>query len=268
MPSPRTRAKTKRRRIRVKAARRPARSDLLIVECDAHRLAADSLNLGSVFARLVTSLFPDKKVAIVRTSSEQELGKDLAEVLKAHGRFRSIVMVGHSNETGLALTGDGLRSWEAVGYWLRIFEPEFCFLAACKAGKSVAVGNLFKAIPTLKQIYASPAVLYKTQTSGLGLLIMLLLQQGRIHDDQSEIARVLSYALHGGQIYRWKRRETGPGEELKARLLDSVAALLDHGPWDLLEAIFPARPSPGANLRREPEVHFESSRTGPRSRSY
>ena len=247
MPSTRTPAKTKRRRIPSKAARRPARSHLLIVECDADRLAADGLNLGSAFARLVTSLFPDKKIAVVRTSSEQQLGKDLADVLKAHGRFRSIVVVGHSNETGLALTSDGLRSWEAVGNWLRIFEPEICFLAACKAGKSAAVGNLFKAIPTLKQIYASPAVLYKTQTSALGLLIMLLVQQGKIDDEQSEVARVLNYALHGGQIYRWKRRETGPGEELKGCLLDSVAALLDHGPWDLMETIFPRRPFPGAS---------------------
>jgi hypothetical protein len=219
----------------------------LIVECDAQRLAADGLNLGSAFARLVASLFPEKKIAVVRTSSEQKLGKDLAEVFKTHGRFRSIVIVGHSNETGLALTGDGLRSWETVGNWLRIFEPEFCFLAACKAGKSAVVGNLFKPISTLKQIYASPAVLYKTQTSALGLLIMLLLQQGGIDDNQSEVARVLNYALHGGQIYRWKRRETGPGEELKARLLDSVAALLDHGPWDLLETIFPTRSIAGGN---------------------
>ena len=54
------------------------------------------------------------------------------------------------------LTGDGLRRWSVVGNWLQKVELEFCFLAACRAGKSEAVRELFKAITTLRQILCIP----------------------------------------------------------------------------------------------------------------
>jgi len=116
------------------------------------------------FGQLVKTLFPEKRLAIVQTSSEGKLQEDLANAFQEHGRVRSILIVGHSNEAGLVLTGDGLRTWSVVGNWLQKFEPEFCFLAACRAGRSEAVRDLFKRIKTLRQIYASPTVLYKNQT--------------------------------------------------------------------------------------------------------
>jgi hypothetical protein len=36
-----------------------------------------------------------------------------------------------------------------------------------------------------------------------------------------------------------KRGDMGVGDEVKARLLDSFAALLDRGSWDLREVLFP-----------------------------
>jgi hypothetical protein len=184
-------------------------------------------------------VFPEKRIAIVQTFSEQRLTEDLADVFQDYGRVRSILVVGHSNEAGLVLTADGLRSWSVVGNWLQKFEPEFCFLAACRAGKSEAVRDLFKPIKTLRQIYASPAALYKNQTPPLAVLIGMLLRDGKIDEEMSGALRLVNYVFTGGQLYRWRRAETGPGEEVKGRLLDGVASLFDQGTWDLLERLSP-----------------------------
>lgn len=236
-PSPRpTQAK---HRLGTVKQRRQLRAHLLIIECDSRKLAADGLNLGSAFGQLATTLFPEKRIAIVQTTSEGKLKEDLADVFIEHGRVRSILIVGHSNEVGLVLTADGPRRWSVVGNWLQKFEPEFCFLAACQAGKSEAVRDLFEPIKTLRQIYASPTALYTNQTPPLAFLIAMLLKTGRIDEDLSGALRLVNYVLTGGQLYRWKRAETGPGEEIRARLLDGVATLLDRGTWDLLQRLVP-----------------------------
>jgi hypothetical protein len=163
---------------------------LLIIECDSRKLATEGLDLGSAFGQIINTLFPEKRIAIAQTTSEEKLKEDLADVFKEHGRVRSILMVGHSNEVGLVLTADGLRRWGVVWNWLHKFEPEFCFLAACQAGKSEAVRDLFEPIKTLRQIYASPTALYKNQTPPLAVLIAMLLKTGRIDEDQSGALRL------------------------------------------------------------------------------
>jgi hypothetical protein len=220
------------------------RAHLLIIECDSRKLAFDGLNLGSAFGKLAKTIFPGKNIAVVQTSTEQKLSEDLANVFQKFGRFRSILLVGHSNEAGLALTGDGLRSWEVVGNWLKVFDPEFCFLAACRAGKATAVRELFKQIKTLRHIYSSPAALYRNQTPPLALIIGMLLKDGRIDEDLAQALRLINYPLTGGQLYRSRRADTGPGEEIKATILDAVASLLDRGSWDLLENLFPGTRPP------------------------
>jgi len=235
--------RAKRRSGQIEQRRQP-RAHLLIIECDSRKLAADGLNLGRAFGRLVKTVFPEKRISIVQTFSEQKLTENLADVFREYGRVRSILMVGHSNEAGLVLTADGLRSWSVVGNWLQIFEPEFCFLAACRAGKSEAVRDLFKPIKTLRQIYACPAALYKNQTPPLAVLIGMLLKDGKIDEEVSGALRLVNYVLTGGQLYRWRRAETGPGEEVKGRLLDGVASLFDQGTWDLLERLLPRKHPP------------------------
>ena len=190
---------------------------MLIIECDSKKLAADGLNLGSAFARIAKSVFPQKHIAVVQTTSESRLNEDLAEVFDKYGRFRSILIVGHSDETGLVLTGDGPRKWDEVGVWLQAFEPEFCFLA-CRAGRSEAVRALFQPVKTLRQIYPSPVLLHKIQTAPLGILIGMLLKDRRLEQNQSGGLRIANYALTGGQLYRWKRTEIGFGEEVRVRL--------------------------------------------------
>jgi hypothetical protein len=58
------------------------------------------------------------------------------------------------------------------------------FLGSLPGGKSEAARELFKPITTLRQIYASPVVLYKNQTPPLAVLIWMLLRDGKIDEDQ------------------------------------------------------------------------------------
>ena len=223
--------------------RKPPRGHLLVIECDSGKLAADQLNLGTVLERLAeTSLartvLANKRIAFVKTTTEEKLKQDLANTFQRHGRFRSILVVGHSNETGLVLTSDGLRNWRTVGNWLRIFEPESVFLAACEAGRSKAIRDLFDPMrKSLRQVFASPVALHRNQSPPLVMLILMLLMRGRIDEDQSGALRLANYALTGGQLFRWRYNETGPGEEVRAALWDGVASLFDHGAWDLADLL-------------------------------
>jgi hypothetical protein len=219
--------------------RRRARAHLLVIECDSKKLAGDGLNLGTAFGQLVKGLFPTKRIAVVQTSTQDRLRDDLAKAFEEHGCFRSILIVGHSNPSGLMLTAEGLRSWDTVGRWLSLFEPEFLFLAACDAGRSVGVRGVFGSVRSLRQIYASPVKQYKIHTAPLGVLLYMLLANGNINPAQSQALRIAHYVLTGGQLFRWLRGESGPAEELRGYLWDAVGNGLNFGPWDLLESLLP-----------------------------
>lgn len=222
-------------------ARKSPRAHLLVIECDSTNLASQGLHLGTAFGQVVTQCFPNKRIVVVQTSSEDKLREDLATVFQQYGRFRAILVVGHSNPTALALTSEEPRSWSVVANWLRIFEPEFLFLAACEAGRSEAVRDLFVGIPSLRQIYASPVTLYKIHTAHLGVLVWMLLERGRLNPDQAQALRIVHYIVAGGQLFRWLRKDAGPGQELTGRLWDAVGTALNLGPWDLLEQLWPTK---------------------------
>jgi hypothetical protein len=238
MPAPRKKTAPKRRA--AKPARKTTRSHLLIIECDTKTLARDGLHVGTGFSKIVKASLPDKRIAIVQTSTKDQMQKDLAKVFTEFGRFRSILIVGHSDDKALDMTADFSPPWAEVGKWIEIFEPEFLFLAACEAGQSKAVRDVFKgAGPSLRQIYACPVLLHKIHTAPMGVLIYMQLTQGKINPEQSEALRAAHYVLSGGQLYRWRRNETGPGEDLHGKLWDAIGKTIYFGEWDLLKKLFP-----------------------------
>jgi len=234
-------AKKKGARRRASAVRREVRSHLLIIECDSAKLASQGLHLGRAFSEFVKAVLPKKRIAIVPTSTEKKLNEDLAKVFEQYGCFRTVLIVGHSNAAGLVLTADSdsLRPWATVGRWVSIFRPELLFLAACEAGQSEAVRNVFDSVDTLRQIYGSPVTLYKMHTAPMGVILFMLLSRGKINPELAKALRIAHYMLTGGQLFRWRRNEPGPGQELKGKLWDAVGNALDFGPWDLLERLIP-----------------------------
>jgi hypothetical protein len=186
------------------------------------------MDIGSGFGQRLKDAFPTKGIALVQTSTEEKLRQDLAAACEKHGRFRSILIIGHSNETGLFMLNDNiLYGWDVVGNWLQTFEPEFCFLVACKAGRSTAIRKLFAPIQSLRQIFASPTTISAHQTVPLAVIIGMLLRDGKIAEDLSGVFRMLNVAVTGGQLYRWKRADTAPGQEINCALADVGAMMLD-----------------------------------------
>ena len=208
--------------------RRPAAAHLLVLECQEQKLAGQTLDFGSKIVPFLKALFPTKRIVLVPTSSRSELGSSLAEALEKYGRFRSVLVVGHSNAMGLQLTNDYFCTWPAVGQWLTKFEPEFLFLAACEAGRFEAVRSLFAPVPSLREVYASPIQFYAGQSAPLVGLIASVLKDRKIDSEASSFMRTLNYALTGGQIFRWRRGEVGKGEELSGKLWDSLAGMLNR----------------------------------------
>jgi hypothetical protein len=208
--------------------RRPAAAHLLVLECQEQKLAGQALNFGSKTVPFLKALFPTKRIVLLPTSSLCELGPSLAEASDKYGRFRSLLIVGHSNAMGLQLTNDHFCSWQAVGQWITKFEPEFLFLAACEAGRSEAVRSLFAPVPSLREVYASPIQLYAGQSTPLVLLIASVLKARKIDSEASSLMRTLNYAITGGQIFRWRRGDLGEGEELSGRLWDSLAFVFNR----------------------------------------
>lgn len=223
--------------------RKKARTDLLIIECNTPNLARDGLHLGTGFHQLVQTCLPSKKVAIVQTSTKDKMRNDLADVFEKYGRFRAVLIVGHSDEKYLDMTADFSPRWAEVGSWIEIFEPQLLFLAACEAGQSEAVRSVFDgAGASLREVYACPVALHKLHTAPMAVLIFMLLLRGKLDPEQSQALRAVQYLLHGGQLYRWCRDEIGPGHELHRKFWDELARNFDFGPWDLLKAIFPNNP--------------------------
>lgn len=208
--------------------RRSPAAHLLILECQEQKLAGQALNFGSKILPFLKAAFPTKRIVLVPTSTRSELGLSLAEALRIYGRFRSVLVVGHSNAMGIQLTNDYFCSWLALGQWLAKFEPEFLFLAACDAGRSDAVRRLFAPIPSLREVYASPIQFYVDQSAPLVALIASILQDRKIDSDASSLIRTVNYAITGGQILRWTRGEAGEGEEITGKLWDSLAFVFNR----------------------------------------
>jgi hypothetical protein len=218
-------------------------NDLLVIECDSENLACQRLNLGSAFFQLlnhdIAKLFLTKKpIVLLRTSTKSRLSEEFARVIEQHGRFRAVLIVGHSNAEGIRIAGDEFFGWRVLGNWLEPFGPEIIFLAACEAGTSVAVRDLFEPLDgTLREVYASPVKLYGPQAASFAVLIARLLWKGEIDENESIVTRLLNYVTTGGQIYCWRRGETDLGQELSLQWWDSLAKSLDFGPWDLQQHI-------------------------------
>jgi hypothetical protein len=210
-----------------KSTRRPAATHLLILECEAEKLAGQRLDLGSKAAAFLRALFPKKKIVLVKTSDAGELGRALADALESYGRFRTILVVGHSNELGLKLTTDRGFGWEAVARWLGPFSPEYLLLAACQAGKFRAAKELFAGIKSLREIYASPVKMYGDQTNPLIGLLVTVLKSRKIDEDYFRILQAAGYVLSDGLLYRWGRGEVLRGDEAAGTAWNVVGDLLN-----------------------------------------
>jgi len=212
----------------VRQKRRPPASHLLIIECEPDKLGQQQLDFGTRINALLSLPFPKKKIVLVKASSRDELCRALGETLEKHDRFRSILVVGHSNEKGLQLTPREFYNWKAVGEWLKPFQPEFLLVAACSAGRSTGIRQLFERIRTLREIYASPVTLFRDQTHPFALLLGAVVRDRKINERFLRTLQVTGYLFTDAVIYQFKRKETRDGNELERLGWDLLGQILNR----------------------------------------
>ncbi len=82
------------------------RKPLLILECDSNKLDQQNLALGSDLRNYVKLFFPQNPINFIRSDSEAELLKAMAEFFEAEQSCKNVVIVGHSNKSGLKISAD------------------------------------------------------------------------------------------------------------------------------------------------------------------
>jgi hypothetical protein len=150
---------------------------------------------------------PNVNIAMALTTSQQDLLLKLSGFKEEHVHFDLIVVIAHSNQSGLRLTSDGNFSWEAFTQWVAPFEPNQMIFAACEAGQLPQAQALFDGIPTLKEIYAPPLKTTKNQVEVVKFLVPYLLIRKSKDTELIRIAQMVNYVLTGGVIFRWTRKE-------------------------------------------------------------
>ena len=202
------------RRARPLAKRTPS---LLILECDAPKLASQGVSAASDLHALV-KFVPGCLSVHVRTTSMGELLRDLGDCKTKYDAFDIIVAVGHSNMTGIAMTSYApLLSWTRFAKFLQPLKPKRVALIACQAGAWLPAKALFGGIPSLAEVYGSPVLTNEKQMALLQVLVPMLLAGVRVDPELMRLAQVANFALTKGVLFRQTRAEfkrSDPTEDL------------------------------------------------------
>jgi hypothetical protein len=180
---------------------------------------------------LVRSLHPRIKIDLVQTSIMAELQRALGELGQKQNRYRLIMLIGHSNETGIQWTDEQFLTWSQVAAWLNFFEPTSVFLTACEAGRLPVARQLFTVMPILKRVYGLPTKLRVDQNHPLVICTLDELGRRGLNAEGRKVIQCLSSLFTRGLMFRWTRKEalgTGRqmlksvGQDLAARLFDRL----------------------------------------------
>ena len=204
MPTARSK-RTRPRMPRKARSSQPRSNSLLILECDAAKLARQSLDMAASIRDCVSLVAPATRIETIQTTTERDLLERMGCL--AGSKFRTIVAIGHSNDVGMRLTGDQSLSWEAVGKWLAPLAPQQLVFVACQAGRLNAIADMFNAVPTLKSIFAPPFAVSKAQMQMVHWLVPYLLDVRQPDSDVIKIAQTANLLLTGNTPWHWRRGE-------------------------------------------------------------
>jgi len=167
---------------------------------------------------------------LLRTSAKDQLAADFGAITERHSRFRTLLVVGHSNEQGLQLADGVFAEWAIVAKWLAPFEPKNILLAACHGARFEGAKTLFEELRSLQDVYGPPPQLALEQTVPLVLAAMVVQSGKRIPKDLKIAGQLLGFATTRSVIFQWTRQEILKKGNLEGHLWNSFA--------DLLRAIF------------------------------
>jgi hypothetical protein len=161
--------------------------------------------------------------------------RDLGECKTKHRRFDVIGVVGHSNMSGIAVTGSSrsdFMPWDMFATFLEPFQPKRIALIACQAGAWLPATALFGGVPTLRELFGSPVLTREDEMAILHILVPLLLARVRIEPEVFRVAQAANFALTRGVLFRQTRAEfqrADAVEDLARVSLDVFLNAIVHG---------------------------------------
>ncbi len=203
------------------------RKGVLIVECDSARLERQNLALGHQLYAAVKLAFSRNPVELARADTQADLLKRLGELAETCQRYRSIVIIGHSNREGLQIAADTFAEWGAVANWFGPFDPHRIILIACEAGRWLPCAALFKGIPHLKEIYGSPVPAHKNQALFVLGLVLHALEAETMDKGLIQLMQAGNFLMTKGLMFRNTRRDYGRGGDAEGALWSAAEPLID-----------------------------------------
>lgn len=200
---------------------------LLVLQLDSNKLHADGLSLldHAELTAAIGELTSDATGEILATTDTQDLLARLAGLAAQKRHFDVVVCIGHSNATGIQVASDLFASWEAFTGYLKPFKPRRLMLIACSAGRSPAANVLFRKLPTLRRIYASPVNASKQLANLMLWCVPYLLKVKAPSESSVRYGQLAAMCLAGGQIREWCRTKDKDNPE--GVLLDLAAQAVD-----------------------------------------
>ncbi len=125
----------------------------------------------------------------------------------------------------IRIASDAFVDWAAFAKFIKPFRPRRLVLIACRAGRWPGARDLFRRLPALRRIYASPVNVGLPQATvmlGLGATLSAV----RTPDAKAMLAVRAAVALaDGGQIREWTRNQDAGNPD--GRLLDLAPDVTD-----------------------------------------
>ncbi len=214
-----------RRKKTVPKPRRKPAAHLLFIQCQTSLLQKQSLAIGDGWHARLSNQYPDKTIAIAATSSRAELLSRFAELVEGGTRYRVVLIIAHSNHTGIKLTNEDFVEWTQLATWLEPLSPEHLLLVACDAGRLTGVCTLFKSLPSLRTIYASPVPVTTHHAQFLDVLLSQLIEQRQVDEDALRLTQLAALLAAKAVLFQWKRADCQAHKAFEGHAL-SIAAQL------------------------------------------
>lgn len=185
--------------------------DLLIIECDAAKLEADGLAVAdaTAFGLHLTGWASRRPLRIetVKAGDLAYLVAQLGKVKETFGTARAVLLIGHSNATGIRLASDRGVTWAVAARFIEPFRPSHVALLACLAGGREAASALASELPTVREIAASPATATTPAVVYLAGWLLMKACRTAIPTDLKITAQAALAFLGRNVVFHWTRRE-------------------------------------------------------------
>lgn len=183
------------------------RKALLILECDSGKLTQQNLALGEEMLNQAKMFFPQNLVSLVKSYNEADLAETFAGLFSTGQFFRNVVIIGHSNRSGLKLSSDRFVSWEGTANWINPFQPHRVILLACEAGRWFSCAALFDNIPTLREIFGSPVSADKNQQYIILARVLHILSAKKEDRELNKLLQLGNFLFTKGVMFSRTRAE-------------------------------------------------------------